>query len=204
MDVRTKRCVFLRPRWWEKLFDPWAFGRKGQECPRKSGPKSLCLCVFSFPDNLERGGDVERTGCNFFSSDSLSPTNRERKLNTNIFFLKLFGRPRDVPTNPGISRPKSLIPWFRGTYRTFWPPPVHVEDPYPTGKYPDQKVWVWVPLGACAMTTKFLDNQICTFKILLSWRFPQKQAFWDDFPLRPQGPPPSKAKILFLLSSRRL
>ena len=49
------------------------------------------------------------------------------------------------------------------------------------------------------MTTKFLDNQICTFKILLSWRFPRKQAFLDDFPLYP-----SKAKILFLLSSRRL
>ena len=28
------------------------------------------------------------------------------------------------------------------------------------------------PLGACAMTTKFLNNKICTFKILLSWRFP--------------------------------
>ena len=27
-------------------------------------------------------------------------------------------------------------------------------------------------IGACAMTTKFLDNKICTFKILLSWRFP--------------------------------
>ena len=38
---------------------------------------------------------------------------------------------------------KVWFPWFRGTYRTFWPPPVHVEDPYPTGQYPDQKVWVW-------------------------------------------------------------
>ena len=26
-----------------------------------------------------------------------------------------------------------------------WPPPVDVEDPYPNGKYPDSKVWVWVP-----------------------------------------------------------
>ena len=26
-------------------------------------------------------------------------------------------------------------------------------------------------IGACAMTTKFLDNKICTFKILLSWLF---------------------------------
>ena len=27
-------------------------------------------------------------------------------------------------------------------------------------------------LGACAMTTKFLDNKIFTFKVLLWWRFP--------------------------------
>ena len=55
------------------------------------------------------------------------------------------------------------------------------------------------------MTTHFLDNKISTFKILLSWRFPRKKKVLDDFPLFPQGPPPpSKAKILFLLSSRRL
>ena len=30
-------------------------------------------------------------------------------------------------------------------------------------------------VGACAMTTKFLDVQICTFKILLSWRFPRER-----------------------------
>ena len=44
------------------------------------------------------------------------------------------------------------------------------------------------------MTTTFLDNKICTFKILLSWRFPQKQAFLDDFPLCPQGPPPPQKR----------
>ena len=51
-----------------------------------------------------------------------------------------------------------------------------------------------------------LDSRICTFKILLSWCFPQKKktALLDDFPLCPQGPPPSKAQILFSLSSRRL
>ena len=47
------------------------------------------------------------------------------------------------------------------------------------------------------MTTKFLDNKICTFKILLSWRFPRKQAFLEDFPLCPQGPPPQKRKFYF-------
>ena len=44
------------------------------------------------------------------------------------------------------------------------------------------------------MTTKFLDNKICTFNILLSWRFPRKTAFLDDFPLCPQDPPPGPSK----------
>ena len=60
------------------------------------------------------------------------------------------------------------------------------------------------PLGAGAMTTKFLDNKICTFKFLLSWRFPQKNVLGRFSSMPPTPPPPSKAKILFLLSSRRL
>ena len=31
------------------------------------------------------------------------------------------------------------------------------------------------------MTTTFLDNKICTFKLLLPWRFPRKTAFWTIF-----------------------
>ena len=54
------------------------------------------------------------------------------------------------------------------------------------------------------MTTTFLDNKICNFKILLSWRFPGKTAFWTIFLSAPKPPPLKKAKVLFLLSSRRL
>ena len=64
---------------------------------------------------------------------------------TKRFFLKLFGRLRDIPAKSGTSRQKSLVPWFRGTCRTFRPPPFHMENPHPTGGYPDPKVWVWVP-----------------------------------------------------------
>ena len=46
-----------------------------------------------------------------------------------------------------------------------------------------------VILGACAMTTKFPDNKICTFKIVLSWRFQRKTTFLDNFLLCPQCPP---------------
>ena len=49
------------------------------------------------------------------------------------------------------------------------------------------------------MTTKFLDNKICTFKILLSWHFPRKTAFLDNFPLFPHAQRPSNMQILFFI-----
>ena len=68
---------------------------------------------------------------------------------TQTFFSQTFRAPPGYPGKiPGYPAQKVWFPWFRGTYRTFWPPPVHVEDPYPTGKYPDQKVWVWVPFSS--------------------------------------------------------
>ena len=47
------------------------------------------------------------------------------------------------------------------------------------------------------MTTKFLDNKICTFKILLSWRFPRKATFLDNSPLDPHAQPPQRCKMHF-------
>ena len=65
---------------------------------------------------------------------------REQKLNT-IVFSQTFRAPLGYPSKiPGYPARKVWFPWLRGTHRTFWPPPVHVEDAYPTGKYPDQKV----------------------------------------------------------------
>ena len=45
-------------------------------------------------------------------------------------------------------------------------------------------------VGACAMTTKFLDNKICDFKILLSWRCPRKKQRFGRFSSLPPRPPP--------------
>ena len=60
-------------------------------------------------------------------------------------------------------------------------------------------------LGACAMTTKFLDNKKFTFKILLSWRFPWKIAFWTIFLPALLPTPAWKVQTLFFkLSSRFL
>ena len=73
--------------------------------------------------------------------------NRGQELNTN-FSLKIFP----------ISRPKFGFPGFRRTYRTFWPPPHHVEDPHPTLAYPDQKVWVWVPFSSLRNAADLQEN----------------------------------------------
>ena len=55
------------------------------------------------------------------------------------------------------------------------------------------------------MTTKFLDNRICTFKISLSWRFPRKTAFWTIFLSAPSFPPPLKtANFIFIVVSPSL
>ena len=50
------------------------------------------------------------------------------------------------------------------------------------------------------MTTKCLDNQVCTSKILLSWRFPRKNSVLDDFPLCPSCPPKSAIFVFLVVS----
>ena len=60
-------------------------------------------------------------------------------------------------------------------------------------------------LGACAMTTKFLDNKICTIKISFSWLFPRKATFLDISPLCPHAPTPLKsANFIFMVVSQSL
>ena len=46
--------------------------------------------------------------------------------------------------NPRTSRQKVWFPWVSKDIPNvfFWPPPLHVEDPHPTGRYPDPKVWI--------------------------------------------------------------
>ena len=77
---------------------------------------------------------------------------RGHKLNT-IWFSQTFRAPTGYPSKiPGYPARKVWFAWFRGTYRTFWPPPLHVKDPYPTGRYLDQKLWVCA-LSSCLIYT---------------------------------------------------
>ena len=70
------------------------------------------------------------------------------KNRTQTFVSQTFGAPPGYPgKNPGCPAKKFGFPGFRGTYRTFSPPPLHVEEPHSTRRYPGQKVWVWVPFS---------------------------------------------------------
>ena len=86
----------------------------------------------------------------------------------NLFSLKLFGHPRHIPAKipgcPATPAQKFSFPGFRRTYRTFGLPPHHVEDPHPTGRYPDPKVWV------CARFSCLLHSfgSFCQFSLDLS------------------------------------
>ena len=45
--------------------------------------------------------------------------------------------PLDIPDS-SLRNPRKTN--FRGTARSFWPPPLRVEDPHPTGRSPDPKI----------------------------------------------------------------
>ena len=74
---------------------------------------------------------------------------RGQKINTDFFVLKLFGHSRDIPPSiPKYPAKKFGLPGFQGTYRTFWPPPLHVEDPIPPEDIRTKKVWLRVPFSS--------------------------------------------------------
>ena len=100
----------------------WDFHEKKTDAPLPGASDSPCPPLSRKNKNIRHVHQVILFG----------KTQENQDLNTN-FFLKLFGHRRDVPAK---SR--------RGTYRTFWIPPIHVKDPHPTRKYPNSKVWVWV------------------------------------------------------------
>ena len=54
VDVRTKSAFSCGPGGGEKLFDPWASGRKGQECPREIRTKKFMFMLFFSSLNIKR------------------------------------------------------------------------------------------------------------------------------------------------------
>ena len=57
-----------------------------------------------------------------------------------IPFFQTFQAFRDILAKIlGCPAKKFAFPGFRRTYRTIWPPPLHVKDPHPTRRYPGPK-----------------------------------------------------------------
>ena len=96
------------------------------------------------------------------------PSNRERKLNTIFFFSSFSGASGISRQNPGISRPKSLISLVARDVSSFLAPTRSRGRPLPTGKYPDQKVWVWVLFSSLIQTSQkeFNDDLKITWKMI--------------------------------------
>ena len=72
---------------------------------------------------------------------------RGQKLNTDIFFSNFSGTAGISQQNPRISRQKSLISLVSRDIPNFLAPTPSLGRPYPNRKYPDSKVWVWVPFS---------------------------------------------------------
>ena len=58
-----------------------------------------------------------------------------------FFFSNFSGNPGTPRQNPGISRQKVWFPWASKDIANFL-------APTPTRRYPDQKVWVWIPFSS--------------------------------------------------------
>ena len=72
--------------------------------------------------------------------------NGAQKLTTNLFFFKLFGHFRDIPAKSRDIPPQSWFSLgFEGHTELFGPHCFRMEDPHPTGGYPDPKA------GVCAL-----------------------------------------------------
>ena len=74
---------------------------------------------------------------------------RGRELNTTFFVSNFSGTPGTSRAKSWDIPPKTLSSLgFEGHTELFCTPPLHVEDPHPTRRYPDQDVWVWVPFSS--------------------------------------------------------
>ena len=139
----------------------------GLRAPRKAGSLGLTLpgpcphlpCrVFreidspafsSFPDNT-RPAFGARSENNGKTAQSTGP-----KLNTNFFFIKLFGRSRDIPAKSRDIPPKRFcFPGFEGHTELFGPHPFTWKTPTPPENIRTQKFGFGFLFRACTKTSQ--------------------------------------------------
>ena len=70
------------------------------------------------------------------------------KIEHKPFFLNFSGAPGYPGKIPGYPAKKVWFPWVSRDIPNFRPPPLHLENPHPTGGYPDPKIWVWDPFSS--------------------------------------------------------
>ena len=111
VDVHTKKCVFpAGPVTGRNFLTLGHPGVRVRNIRRRFAPNHLCLLCCFFP----------------------------KKLKTNFFFSNFLGASGISRQNSQDIPPKVCFPQFEGTYRTLWTPPLDMEDPHATERYPDQ------------------------------------------------------------------
>ena len=118
----------------------------GTPSPRQPGPPSPGASQKEPGGREEVGGGWGGKGCGGKegSSKCLEGRGGDRaKMETFVLlpfvpcFIIIF-----VEIEANVLSQKVWSPGLRRTYRTFSPPPLHAEDPHPTRRYLDPKVWV--------------------------------------------------------------
>ena len=83
-----------------------------------------------------------------------------------LSFSQTFRRLQDIPANlAGYPAKKRLASLVSRDILNFLAPTLHLEDPHPTGRSPDQEVWVCVPFSCLILTSfhRFRDDFGCDF-----------------------------------------
>ena len=70
-----------------------------------------------------------------------------------LLFSNFSGNSGISRQNPATSRPKGWFPWVSRDIPSFMAPTrSRRNEPHPTRRYPDQRVWVWVPFSRLRIT----------------------------------------------------
>ena len=117
-------------------------------------------------------------------------------------FLKLFGPLWNIPAKiPGYPTRKLIFPGFRGTYRTFWPSPLHEDAPHPAGRYPEPKVLVCGVFSCLMKEMETLEGSNCAsvLAVLRGQVLSRQTSFENKLPFMILTPPETTAqKCAFL------
>ena len=174
--------------WWQ-MFCQFSPGKKKPELKFVTGNFTTFFTARKEICHLEL--TLGASSPKIHDSDCIS---RERKLNTNFFFSNFSGTPGMSRQNPRISRQKVWLPWVSKNIPNFLAPTLHVEAPHPTRRFPDQKVWVWVPFASLNIASMIRSAQLPHYPLSHpSALCPSQSAVYPPSALYPSFPRESTA-----------